>query len=102
MDKKSVNGSARGVWSASGAEGERKQPAGQSETMAAKSHLHLHGFINSPGALIGAQSKRPVTLGECQGPFEHATDFSMVVALLVVKRNYCRGGAAIKSVRPTF
>lgn len=95
--------------------GERKQPAGQSETIAAKSHLHLHGFINSPAALIGAQSKRPVTLGERRGPFdsdrgvewsgvERATDFSVLVALLVVKRNYCQGGAVIlpKSVGPTF
>lgn len=47
-------GSTRGVWSVSGEGG--GQPAEQRKTLAAESHLHLHGFINSADTYSGRWS----------------------------------------------
>lgn len=65
MDNKSVNGQhtrslecirRRGV-------GGGDQPAEQRETLAAESHLHLHGFINSADTLIQGADKMGCLLG---------------------------------------
>lgn len=49
-------GSTRGVWSVSG-EGGGDQSAKERKTLAAESHLHLHGFINSADTLIERADK---------------------------------------------
>lgn len=55
-------GSTRGVWSVSGEEG-GNQPAEQRGTLAAESHRHLHGFINSAGAPFQGADKMDCLLG---------------------------------------
>lgn len=48
-------GSTRGVWSVSGEGGGISQP--NRGKLAAESHLHLHGFINSADTLIEGADK---------------------------------------------